>query len=517
MRKMVGITFFLSLWISVPASGQNSLLDELIPVDDLGKTVFQREAKGIRLKSPLLSWKSVFERPNPLWSHVAPFALGGNFEFSASYNVTALGVKGEPIIGEGNAELSLVNRGQAGLVGINVSVREREKDCFNIIRITSNRNGSHFNWVTLPRKSNVGRIGMRRVGNELLFEAADGLQAPMIELVRYPFDTSLTPNPRVSVNQGPGRVPIPVNILYDEMTLRADQIIRGPEANASPIPAKPPQSYPVQIDYSKNVAGILSDFSKSNDSSKAFRVEGNVIRVQPPVSAKHNKADQGYYFHDSRFSFTGDFECSCRFEVTQFGPIGPDGYGSCAVGMTLETESALGSFSLCRGFERNGGHRFSFTRYSPTSAGGIWDTQAFSTNANTGRLILRRTGSELTILVQEGDAGPLLELARQPFIPGPMNRLRLLSDQGGSATTPVNMAISELSLKAGRIDDPNKIQTPPAPKSDANEEPIILDAAPREPVKKGISKTILIGAVVFILGGLVLIVLKRRSSRRAKG
>lgn len=520
MRRIAVIAIAIHFGLSFSAFGQNPLLDELLPKEVGRKSIFYPEGKGFRMESPKPSLTWLFQQPNTLWSNTASYALGGNFEFSARYDVSAMGVKGEPITHEGNAELSLDARGRTGLLGINIGVRPDKKECFNILRYHHNPNGSHYNIITLPRKSNVGRIFMRREGDEITFEIADGPNAPLIEIVRYPFSATLSPNPRISIYQGNGRFPVPVNVLFDDVTLKADQILRGVEAKAAPPTLVPPKEYPIQIDYSNNPAGILADFRHTNDSAKAFRLDGNVIRVQPPVAPTFKKGDPTYHYHDSWFSFTGDFECSFRYEVAQLGPIGPDGYGSCTVGMTLETESPIGSFSFGRGLDRRGGHRYSITRYSPTSLGGSWDTQAFPTRANTGRIILRRTGKDLVFLVQEGDSNKEVELTRQPFVSTPIKRLRLLVDQGNNGTNPINVAISELSVKAGRIDEPEKILIPlPSPSKTTEakttiEEPVVLEAAPRPPSRSGLYIGILIGGGVLVLLA-VLIGVKRR--RAAKG
>ena len=517
MRSLHKFTLLVSLLIVFPAVGQEPLLDEFLSqMPDKG--IFQREAKGIRLKSAPLSWKAIFERPNTLWTCFAPFAMSGNFEISTSYNVTSLGVKDQPITDEGNAELSVWFPGYVGYLGINVGIRPQEKDCFNVLRASPDHNSVHFNIVTIPRKSNVGRMGFRRVEHEVIFFVCDGPNVPEVEVVRYPLHSRFNGTPRLSVYQGNGPVPVPVDVLFDQLTLKADQFLRGPEARTPQKIAAPPESYPIQIDYSKNIPGINQDFTrpsgKATDTT-VFKAEGNTLRIQPPVSAVHRKEDQAHYYQQSRFSIAGDFELSFRFDVAQLGPIGPDGYGSCAVGMSIETESQIGSVSFSRGIDRRAGDRYSLTRYSPTSKGPNYDTFAFPTKAKAGLLIFRRVGSEITFLAQESNQTELIELMRIPYVSVPIKRIRLYTDQGGSATNPINVVISDLKIKAGTIDDPKKIQTPLPSKTDGVQEPVILEAAPLElEKKKGTSKILFLVGGVLLIGGVILVLLKLRASRR---
>jgi hypothetical protein len=519
MRRLGGNTLTIGLLICFTAFGQEEILNEFLSKNG-NTSIFVREGKGIRLKTPPLTVMALLQPPNSLHNMITPFAVSGNFEYSANYHVTALSVKGKAIPAEGNAELSLWVPGYVGYIGINVGVRPNEKECFNILRIAQNSRGMHYNIITLPRKSDQGRIGMRRVGNEVIFTVSDGLKASPVEVVRYPLDTTIEAYPRLSAYQGNGPVPVNVNVLFDELILKADKIVRT--GIRSPSPSKSPETYPMIIDYSKNVAGFFQDFTQQNgqpNDSRVFKVEENKLRVLPFVSPMHQQ-DNAYHMLQSRFGIAGDFEISFHIDVTKLGPIGPHGYGATSVGFNVETDSAIGSVNFGRGHERSGVSRYSLTRYSPTSKGGNWDTQTFPTSAKSGTVILRRASSEIVLLAQDDGKTVPTELARIPFISGPIKQLRIYADQGGTTSNPIDVAISNIQIKAASVDDPKRIagKNPEAnvAKKDTTGETLVLESAPiaATPEKKGRSKLIYFGLGFAILLGAGLVVLRVRSAKQ---
>jgi len=147
---------------------------------------------------------------------------------------------------------------------------------------------------------------------------------------------SIQPNFRLSAHHYVKDEANPVDVLFDNVRVKADRIVRGPQAGVVPRPAAPPLSYPIVLDYSKNPGGFMADFKHTDDKSQTIRIEGDGLRIRPPTST-YRKGDQGYYFRESRLSVVGDFEWSCDFDADRFGPFGVDGCGSCAVSIQLET------------------------------------------------------------------------------------------------------------------------------------------------------------------------------------
>jgi hypothetical protein len=527
--RFIGGAVLVSLFaIWSPASAQESLLDEWNKKITFSPEIMKLEGEGLHLRSPSRPWWDAFPRTASSPSNVAPFALTGNFEYSAEFRVEMLGLPGAPIRSESNAELSVLFPGAFNLMGINVGVRANEKDCFNVVRISQNHAGTHYNIMTFPRKSKTGKIRMRREGNAIIFNVVDGYDAREVELVRYPMDNAAPARPRLSIFQDRGISQPPIDVVFDPLTLRGEKVVREVDAFNTPPQVPRRENYPIQIDYSKNVAGVFQDFlygdDKPNDN-RAFKVEGSAIRVQPPVSPVYRKSDQGHYFLQSRYGLGGDFEISYRFAPEQYGPIGPDGYGSVALGMSLETESPIGSVGFSLGTDRGGVPRATCTRYSPSAKGGNWDTMVFPFPAPPGfpglnktlkpaQLTIRRTGSYLYYFRQiEGETAPVL-LATVPFIPDPIKRVRIMVDMGGNASNAINGLMSDLSIKTEILNDPRRPkETPIAVKeNETSKEPVVLESAPLPPVPErgGSSKMIFIVAGILLALGLVVVIVRKR-------
>jgi len=480
------------------------LLDEFTSTNDAAKAVFTREAGGFRLNAPGPVPFLGGQMSNPtlpsLWLLETTYAVAGDFEYAVDYDVRQIGPKGKPITTEANAEISTSSRGPHGYLGVNVNAMPDAPRCFRVVRSQPKLGGWHFNMTTYPRKSDTGRIALRRKGSEMSLLAADGPSEPLVELVRYPHDPRSSPNLRMSAYQGNQITRVPVNVLFGNVTVRADKFVRGPEAGSSQPRVPPRTTYPVTIDYSRKPGSILTDFNHSNDNGKAFRVEGEGLRVQPPTLAQHKAGANAYWYRDSKFSLSGDFEVAVNFDVTKLGPVGREsGYRTASVSIGLQTDGPIGSVNFSRGLSDTG-QRYSITRHSPTKAGPSWDTMIFPTKADKGRLVLRRVGAELTFLVEEGTV--YAELLRTPWVTGPIPRLRLNADQGGTAVTPVNVLLTDFTVRAEGLLDPDKgtLLTPVARSDTAaptrvdgtaavggaagDGEPLVLDAAPVEKSNK---------------------------------
>lgn len=499
--------------LAAPRVAAQTPLDEFPFEKDPRKSAVKREGSGVRMATPAKSPDVPAARLPRIWDIESPFGMRGDFEISANYDVTQFGVNGEAYFGEGNAEITTSRWSIPGFLGINVGARPGRGDCFNILRIESNARGTHYNIITLPRKSKQGRIGMQRKGAEMIFMVADGPNEPFEEVIRYPCSPTDTPRMRLSAFQGQAKDPMPVDVLFDKFEIKAERFLRGTEIQNFPQAELAVPAFPMKIDYGSDAAKMLSDFGKANDGSNSFRLVGNAIRVKAPVEAVYRKEASAHHYRSNNFALAGDLECSFKYEVKQFGPIGKDGYGSVALGLSLETGGPLGSFQISRGMERNEGHRYSLTRYSPSTAGGKFDTQSVKTTAMSGEMTIRRIGAEAVVLVKEGDAPPK-ELWRFPIAPGTIKGIRLLADQGGSITNALEADVTGMTFQAMRIGDPAKIDSVKPESVQAAAVPQVLEGAPRTASRKWVYLGG--GAGLFlVLLLLTLILSKRRAGHQA--
>jgi hypothetical protein len=435
--------------------------------------------------------------------------------------VKQLGEPNVPVKQEANAELSLVGVGRPGTFAINVGVRPEKGPCFNVFFAHPHSGGQHFNMLTFPRTSASGRLAMRREGAEILFLAADGPEAPLSELARLPCWPDLKAVLRLSAYQGSGPNPQPVDVTFSNMTLRADQILRGPQARqiSAAAPAEP-RKYAHILDYSQKPGRILSDFSAGNDQSGAFQVDDGGIRVHPPVKSEYRKDAATFYFRDSRFALEGDFEISLHYRVRAMGPYGREGTGSVSFSVVLQNDTRIGTISLGRSGSRDMPGRYGITKEIPTRTGLHYDSQHLRTNANSGRMIIQRTGSEAVFLAQEGETPPR-ELSRVPFTSGPIGKVRLVAYQGSNCTNVLDVTFSDFVVKAERIID-GETNAPIAPIAAASpstgggEESVVLDSMPHQTSRKWLYLKIallLLGVVILFVGAwLVMNNSKRKSA-----
>jgi len=446
------LAFFL-FHIGYPVASiqaQETWVDRFSFAKDPKQKVFSREGTGIRIKAPGGGLGSLFVGNNKLWTTNSDFALNGDFEIEVDFEVFQLGTPDGKAAHESNAEITVQGASPFSVYGINLN-NDPGGPSFKVARIEPGERGTHYNLMTFPRKSNKGKLGIRRQGSVLFLLATDVPGEAPKELVRLPYDSRIDPRIRISAYQGSGVVPMPVDVLFHHFSIKAGQILQGKDADRPGPGDTLPQSYPIQLDYSKNPGRILADLKQTNDNRQTFQLDGNGIRVKPPVipNAKNGEVS-AYWYHDSAYTLRGNFEISLAFDVKEMAPAVSGGYGSVSLSIGLETNGPLGSISFGRGASRTDGQRFTITRYAPTSAGRHWDTQAFRTNAMKGRLHLRKTGEQLHFLVQDGDS-PLRELFQCPGISSEPVRLRLHTDQGGTNAGVVDALITEFFVSGDDI------------------------------------------------------------------
>ncbi len=228
-----------------------------------------------------------------------------------------------------------------------------------------------------------------------------------------------------------------------------------------PVDIPPPASYPVRIDYAARPAVLLADFGTTNDRAGTFAADGVGVRVKPAVAAAHQPGADSYWFRDSRYSLAGDFEASLTYDIAALGPPGPAGTAGPGFGLTLEMDAPLEAVTLKREVSKAGKPQFAVVRRSRTKAGPVYEVAPFpSSGVPAGRLVVRRTGAWLILSAADGARAEPEELTRFPFPPGQVPRLRLMADQGGTPTAPLDVRFTALTVRAGKLAD--NVGTAPA-------------------------------------------------------
>ena len=491
-----------------PAVGQPDPFAEFA-VQGNARAMFRRDGPGLRVGSAVTG-------PNaPRFDFInSSYSVGGDFELVVAYDVAVLGPTG-PRSGEGNAELAVNARVPDETFGVHVHGTAGGPR-FGVVRNGPNKAGVHYNIVDFPRTADRGRIGMRRKGGELIFLAADGPAAELAELCRYPYNPAHNPTVRLSGYRGFEPEPGALDVRLTDLQVKAAKVLRGADAGRVAPRAAPPAAYPVTADYAASGAKLLADFATANNAVPAFRPVAAGVRVNPPTVPKPNRNAPGHFFRETAFPIAGDFEVSFRVDVAAMGPLPPDGYGTCAVGVAFETDGPCGSVSLCRGAGRDMPGRFTVTRSTPTRGGPSHDTQAFPAINPVCRLVARRTGAEMTFLAQDGLTGPLVELTRTAFVTTPVPHVRLLADQGGTAATPVDATVGEFKIRAARVGDTGPADAVAVAPDAEPTDLVVVDLVPKSASRKwqylgGSAAILTVGLIV--VGGLL--ARKRKRADRA--
>lgn len=488
----------LALALAQPLPAGDRLLTEFA-TNDATATVFRREGNGFRLRPPVRPGA-----PNRvgLWTTQATYALSGDFALEADFDAAQLGpADGGKPAAESNVELAADGRGWRGYYGISVSSDPAAGRCFRVVRVHPNRDGTHYDVRTFPRKADRGRVAVRRAGSEVAFVASDAPGEPLRELVRYPDDPLIARNPRLSAYQGDANAPLPVDVLVSNFLITG-RIVRGPAAGEVRPPAAPPTAWAASVDFARSRA-LLADFA-GNDDAGAIRSAGNDLRLKPPVRG-HATGANTYWFRDARVGLSGDFELSFAYALAELGPPGPQGRGFASFGVMLDTGHPLGSISLDRAFSRERGHHYFSTRHTPVGKDGLWDTQHVGCRepAPNGRMTVRRVGAEVALLAQDGD-GLEWEVARVPFATKPVKIVRLVAYQGDTPETPIDVTLSDFRLRSAALTDAGTglAFTPEAVRAVAESGGAAVAAA--EPPPRSRKWALLLAVVaVAALGGLV--------------
>ena len=410
-----------------------------------GDSVFRPIPGGLHVVTPATQ-DTAFSKLPFLWETRSLFALEGDFEMSATFDVAKLANDGKPRA-EANVELAVLTTGDYRPVGINVNAHPDDGRCFRVIRFAPNRDGMHWNTLHFPRQFDRGRIVMRRRGAEMIFLAADGQDAALLELVRYPANPRQSPMPRITAFQGQQSEPMPIDVTLTDIVIHAEHVSREPDTAAEPKPLPAPESYPVTLDYGDAPVKLLADLTRGD---APFRAESGGVRIQLPQGEPNAL---NYFYRESRYALDGDFELTFRIDPVELGPPSRGGMRSANVGFGLEADTPIGSVTLSYGRVDDEPPSYTVTRSHPTSRGRNWDSQRIRAHGKPSRLAIRRTGAELTITAQEeGEASPS-ELVHFPYPPTETPRVRLWTFLGGPPPAPMDALVSEVVIKAGHVFD----------------------------------------------------------------
>jgi len=462
--RLLSIIFLFLLPITGLPLEQDSAkpfpVEIFIPINDPLQSVFRLEGQDLRIRAPSTGMVDWFQPNSPFhWLLETRERMNGDFTVGFDFEVIRFGPAQGPLPGEGNVELALLGESQATLYGINVHAGPSFPSGFRVIRydpLPAETRATHAQFLNFPRQHPRGRLEIQRKGDQVLFLVRDGTSNQLKELVRFPYPSSQRPRIRISTYQG-GK-----NKTYVDMKLSHLALTNGPQMPQSPseppVRTQPSESHPFAwvIDHSHQPAAALNYWKPASDAGQAFRIEGDLLRVNPPVGSVYTPAAQAFWHRETDWSLRGDFEIDLAYQLTRLKPAGPEGFGVVTLGFSLESYGPLGSVTFGRAESASQGSLFTIVRHAPTATGGAWDTLRFPAKSDQGRLVLRRVGGELLFLVSEasdpgvdqGSQGTLRELFRTPALETFPLKLRLSADQGANTTSHMDALITGVRLKA---------------------------------------------------------------------
>lgn len=449
-RQLVTICFLGAL--QGLAHSQEVSLSFFRPLNDPGGKVFSEEGKGIRIKAMGLGPVEMFRQQSiPFhWILESRTSLGGDFEVTADYKIQQLGPANGKLLGEGNAEISLVGEHGQSIYGINVHGDQRTPKAIRVVRFEISPQGLHPQFLTFPRTSEEGRLSIRREGAQVLFLAADGPGAEWKELVRFPYEKNLHPDLRISAYQGPGLLRTPVDVLLSNISVRADKLLKVHGNRETPVSSQSTSpSYPYSLELVKTPGKSVLQW-QGNDSVQSFTADEQGVRIRPPVGTRYSKDAPGYWFREPEWSLEGDFEVAASYRVDRMEPAGPEGFHSVNIGLGIESYGPLGSFTLGRGVSKWNGPEFSLSRHTKTSQGDAWDMHHSKSKTPSGKLIVRRVGERVFFLVEEEGSAPR-EIFHCPAIDSPVLKVRLSANLGANNTSVLDLLLTELTVKAQKL------------------------------------------------------------------
>ncbi len=494
---------------------------ESLPARLVQEAAFQREGQGIRIcpTSPDCAEGSM--RYQNHWLLEFPLALSGSFEAAASFHVNQMGKADCPLASACNAEMILQTRDIEGHYGISIAFDPQlgsDPSCFKVSRAEPCPEGLHFQILSFPRKSKEGRVVIRRAGSQLVFLAADGRDAALKELVRFPYDSRVEPCLGLAAFQGNGTDPMPVDVNLWKIEVKAEKVLKGPQLQKAFVAKIDVGDYPGMVDYRNQPGQLLGDTDRSTvNRGEGFHLEGSDLRVCPPVCPGDLKGASSFWARDWKYGVQGDFELSTDFHVRAMGPPAPDGEAPVGVFLGMETAGPLGSIYFGRGCAKSHGparhgQGYMIKRTFPAAASlgadgnidpsVVHETIHFPKRAVRGKLILRRVGEEIHFLVEE-EKGEEKILYKTFAITDPAMKLRIIADQGGSPSTAIDVNLSRIILKANVLVHEGK-KVPLIPSIVDELKPIqSIDRKEEPPLRLWLYATVSAGALAGLLSGSV--------------
>ncbi len=143
-------------------------------------------------------------------------------------------------------------------------------------------------------------------------------------------------------------------------------------------------------------------------------------------------ASWGHVGVRSTAELRGDMHFEARFEILN-APVRVDaGYGA-HIGLALNTgNKAGGAGAVNRGVFQGKGNQYDACRWLRINDRLRYPTSYAPTQAFSGRLAVRRIGTEVIMLVADDPTAELAEIERYPFTNAPIQALLIYGDTGGA-------------------------------------------------------------------------------------
>ncbi|MBN9518094.1 hypothetical protein J0H58_06190 [bacterium] len=192
-----------------------------------------------------------------------------------------------------------------------------------------------------------------------------------------------------------------------------------------PAPAQPPTKFDAATDWERFPRLFRPDGIKDGRKVTA-RPDGSILFEFSPLKAARNSGMR------AEWSLRGNFEVEVKYDLTDFPDRSDEGDGV-MIGVAVAADPKVGLASVKRGVFRGHGHQNRLTRGVPKEGGKMtYVIAGVPTAAKTGRLVLRRVGTDIIGLSADTADGPLTEWKRYPFTDGPVRVVNLNADAGGS-------------------------------------------------------------------------------------
>ena len=317
-----------------------------------------------------------------------------------------------------------------------------------------------------PAKSNRDRLRMARAGTTLTYLAAEGDGEDFRVLVQRPFATDDVVIVRIVASAtGPKSA---FDVRVTDLQIRADAIPKPPMAPTPPKVAAnlPPPTKEYAQEYFQSFKGGTArppgwEFD-GPDAEDCVRFEPTGLHLKVPPGVSRNAAPRGV---KTGFGVKGDCEITLSFEVLA-EPSQADAGAPVGTRLSLGVakEMPRGDVtSVSRSLSAKSG--LAFVGYSLVRKEGIAKPVQQSSNtkagkAQTGRLRLVRSGTEVYYGGSDGIDGEFVFFRKYPFGGGDLREIRLLAGTGTDKAM-LDVRITDFRIRADAI--PNAPASSPAP------------------------------------------------------